>query len=172
MVDHLHMSYVKPLLESANSHPSIHPPTHPHSITPAHVHLPKYAYTAKTESILIGPPAFEWECCRPVRIIVLNRVEDIKKHQAWLHTCLPQSRHWRQEYDTSWHISYFLGHGQCWQLSPCVLYHLAIAGSIIVPTKTRCHWPPSAMSTYRRGLVVIQGSGLWLLWVIPTSSSK
>lgn len=33
-------------------------------------------------------------------------------------------------------------------------------------TRTSCHWLPSAMSTYRRGLVVIRGSGLWLFWVI------
>lgn len=63
-------------------------------------------------------------------------------------------------------IGRFLGHGEHWHLSLCALYHPAIAGSIIVLTRTSCHWLPSAMSTYRRGLVVIGGSGLWLLWVI------
>lgn len=63
-------------------------------------------------------------------------------------------------------IGRFLGHGEHWHLSLCALYHPAIAGSIIVLTRTSCHWLPSAMSTYRRGLVVIRGSGLWLLWVI------
>lgn len=92
--------------------------------------------------------------------------EEIKMHQAHIYTCPPRSGQRRQRSDSGWQISYFLGHGKHWRLSLCVLHYPAIVGSINAPSRTSCHGPPSAVGTYRRGRVMIQGSGLWLLWAI------
>lgn len=113
------------------------------------------------------PPHPSWtsECCRHVRIeSKRGRKIKIETNQARTYARPPRLGGGR-----SGHILLgvgFLGRGERWHLSLCALYHPAIAGGIIVLTRTSCHWLPSAMSTYRRSLVVIRGSGLWLLWVI------